>query len=425
MASVYVVGAGLAGLSAAVRLAKDGAAVTLYEAAGHAGGRCRSFFDTSLDRLIDNGNHLMLSGNRSVMSYLAEIGSADSLIVAREASFPFFDLASGERWTVRLSAGRLPWWIFAPSRRVPGSRARDYLAPLRLARAGPDDTIADCLDGGRPIYRKFWEPLAVAVLNTEAEAASARLLWPVLSETLGRGGKASRACIARDGLSASLIDPALGYLKKHGAEVRLGARLRRIDIDKQSLRVVGLNFGAAEQSVGPADSVVLALPPAAAQALLPDLEVPRDSRPIVNAHFDLDRPPAAIAPEVPFLGLIGGTAQWLFVRGTMVSVTVSAASDLVDQRADIIARRLWADVAKALELPTKPMAKCRVVKEKRATFAQTPREAARRPGVRTECDNLFLAGDWTDTGLPATIESAVRSGERAAAAAAARAKSTP
>ncbi len=408
-ATVHVIGAGLAGLSAAVNLARGGRRVVVHESSGHAGGRCRSMHDDELGCTIDNGNHLLLSGNSAVMAYLDQIGARDTLISPAEPAFPFIDLRSGERWTVRPNGGRLPWWILVPARRVPGTRAKDYLAALRLARAG-GATVAECLDAASPLYQRFWEPFAVSILNTAADEASARLLWPVVVEIFGRGGSAARPCIARHGLSASLVDPALAYLRAQGAEIRFHSRLREFEMDGE--RIAALNFAAGGEALGEADRVVLAVPPGVATTLLPGLEAPVESRPIVNAHYRLEAPPEI--GSVPFLGMIGGDAHWLFVRGTVVSVTVSAADRLVDEPADKIAEMLWKDAAKAIGRPPSPLPPCRVVKEKRATFAQTPAQAARRPGPKSGPKNLFLAGDWTETGLPATIEGAVRSGARAA-----------
>ena len=139
--------------------------------------------------------------------------------------------------------------------------------------------------------------------------------------------------------------------------------------------------------------------------------MPEGSHPIDNGHFRLPR----LLPGRPVLtGLIGGTAQWLFLRDDLVSLTVSAADALAEEPADAIAARLWADTATALDLPASPQAPGRIVKERRATFAQTPAAAAARPAARTRWPNLLLAGDWTATGLPATIEGAIRSGHTAA-----------
>ena len=207
------------------------------------------------------------------------------------------------------------------------------------------------------------------------------------------------------------MEPALGLLRGFDAEVRFGARLRGIACEGAAAR--SLDFGSGKVALKDGDSVVLALPPAAAADLLPDLTVPEESHAIVNAHFRLPEP-AGLPAELPFLGLIGGTAQWLFVRGEVASITISAADHMVDEEADVIARQTWRDVAGALARDPDPLPPYRVVKEKRATFAQTPAQVKLRPGTRTRFANLYLAGDWIDTGLPATIESAVRSGHMAA-----------
>ncbi len=411
MATVHVIGAGLAGLACAVRLVGAGRKVALYEAAAQAGGRCRSFFEAALDRRIDNGNHLVLGGNDAAMAYLDEIGARDSLISAPALVFPFVDVRTGERWTLRPNAGRVPWWIFAPSRRVPGTRARDYLAALRLARVAADATVADALGDRGTVFERLWEPLAVAMLNTAADEGAARLFARAIALTFVRGGSACRGYVAREGLSASFVDPALAWLGARGCAPAFGARLRRIEFDGAG--AARLDFGDREAAIGAADSIVLALTPARLADVLPEVTVPRASRAIVNAHFRLAAP-AALPEGSPFLGVIGGAAQWVFVRGDVASVTVSAADAMLDVMIDELADVLWADVARALDIADAPLPRFRIVKERRATFAQTPAEPARRPAARTRHANVFLAGDWTDTGLPATIEGAVSSGHTAA-----------
>jgi squalene-associated FAD-dependent desaturase len=409
---VHVIGAGLAGLAAATALAARGRRVILTEGAGQAGGRARSFHEASLGRVIDNGNHLLLSGNGDVMGFLDRIGARDRLTGPTEAAFPFLDLASGRRWTVRIGSGRLPAWLFDADRRVPDTRPLDYVrAALALARAPDHATVAETLGPGGALYDRFWHPLAVSALNTEAETAQARLLWPVLKETFGRGGRACRPLWARDGLSETFVDPALAWLRERGATIRMGRRLRALDVEDG--RVVGLSFHDGDEALDPGASVVLALPAWSVNLLLPGLRAPAETRPIVNLHFRLDAPPPADLPQP--LGLLGGTAEWLFVRGDMASVTISAAQSLAHLPAEAIARPVWRDVARALGRPPEtPQPPVKVIKEKRATFAQTPAQVARRPGPRGALANLILAGDWTDTGLPATLEGAVRSGHRAA-----------
>ena len=119
--TVHIVGAGLAGLSAAVKLAGSGREVVVHELARHAGGRCRSYFEPALGLNIDNGNHLLLSANRAALALLKTIGSEDKLVGPERAEFAFADLVSGESWTLRPNRGPIPWWIFASSRRAPGT----------------------------------------------------------------------------------------------------------------------------------------------------------------------------------------------------------------------------------------------------------------------------------------------------------------
>jgi len=406
---VHVVGAGLAGLSASLRLAESGVAVVLHEAAPQAGGRCRSYLDAALGCRIDNGNHLLIAGNHAAMDYLRRIGASDTLIGPDAAAYDFLDLAGGERWTVRPNAGRLPWWLFTPSRRVAGTRARDYLGGLSLARAGADDVVADCFDRRSLIFRRLWQPLAVAGLNTEAEQGSAVLLARLLRESFGAGGAACRPLMPREGLSESLIDPALLRLRALGAELRLGSRLRAIEFAGE--RAIALAFDEGGESLAADEAVILAVTAPVAARLVPDLAVPDDFRAIVNAHYRIDAP--AGAPL--FVGLIGGTAEWVFRKPGVLSVTISAADRLVDHPADELAARLWPEVRRAYDLGQAGMPTWQIVKEKRATFAATPAQQRRRPGTATRWTNLMLAGDFTATGLPATIEGAVRSGDAAAA----------
>ena len=407
--TVHVVGAGMAGLACAVQGRAMGLRVIVHEAAGQAGGRCRSFHDSALDRTIDNGNHLLLSGNPFVHAFLNRIGAADRLIAPQRSGFPMVDLESGERWCIRPNAGRIPWWLLVPSRGVPGCRLSDFTAALRLARAGPEATVSETLAGvSDAAIRRFWEPFAVAVLNADLQEGMAALLWPVLRETFGRGGAACRPRIAKHGLSAALVDPAVGWLRREGCEVRLRARVAGLDFDES--RVVAMG---GESPLGNGDIVVLAVPPQVAVRLVPGLTVPTESRSIVNLHYRIDSHAAVPA----MVGIVGGTAQWVFHRDDVASVTISAGESVLDVPSDALLECVWPEVRRSLELTDDLPRAGRVIREKRATFAQTPSQVRLRPQTHTQWENLFLAGDWTATGLPATIEGAVRSGVRAAFAA--------
>lgn len=411
MSTVHVIGAGLSGLACALRLALAGRRVVVYEAARHAGGRCRSFMDEGLGCMIDNGSHMLMGANDATRSFLADIGSENALTEIAPAAFPFLDVNTGERWRLRPNGGLVPFWIWSFKRRVPGSAVSDYMGAIRLARAGSTETVADCVDPTSRLYDKLWQPLVRAVLNTDASEASARLTWAMLSRTFLKGEAACRPMYFGRGLSPTLIDPASSTLANMGAEIRFKARLR--GLESHDGRVHSLYFSEGMMRLDPDDTVVLAVPPDICADLLPETKTPTEFRAIVNAHFKMDG--AVDLPwNIPFLGLIGTESQWIFVRDNIVSITISAADRHVEQPSWQLANLLWSEVAQALGRNVGRLPPWRVIKEKRATIAQTPAQILRRPAATTKLRNLFLAGDWTATGLPATIEGSVRSGFTAA-----------
>lgn len=409
MSTVHVIGAGLAGLAAALSLAQAGRQVLLYEAGPAAGGRCRSYFDRGLGLRLDNGNHLLLSGNRRAMEYLEQIGARHTMGGPGVARFAFMDLATGERWTVAPGRSRVPWWVMSRRRRVPGTSLRDYLALLALRRAGSEATVAGVLAHSGALYHRLLEPLAIATLNTPPDRALACLMARVMQDTLMQGGGACVPSFPRSGMSESFIDPAVSWLKARGASLMLGRRVA--GLRTAAGRVTGIETADDCAPVAGDDAVVLATPAWVAAELLPGLVVPNQFEAILNVHFRATAAPSAES----FTGLVGGTAEWVFVKPGVLSVTISAASALADLPAEEIAARTWPDVRATFGLDA-PMPPVRVVKERRATFAATAEQEGRRPPARTGLANLMLAGDWTATGLPATIEGAIKSGRVAASA---------
>ena len=414
--TVHIIGAGISGLSAAVRLKNAGLDVHVHEATQQAGGRCRSYFDAATNLTIDNGNHLLLSGNRHALSYARSIGTEAGLVGPNSAKFPFVDLADGRRWQIDLGDSRLPLWLFDKSRRVPDTAIGDYLKLAPLTWAGTERLVGDAIPCHGTLYQRLVQPLLLAALNVDPPEGSAGLAGAIVRETLLAGGQACRPLIAREGLSAVLVEPAVKLLQDKGASVRFGHELRAFAMSSD--RVGALNFGRGDEiAVGPDDCVIMAVPPRAAASLLPGLKTPTEFRAIVNAHFRYDPPPGA----APILGVIGGTVEWLFAFPQRLSVTISNGDRLVDAPREELAQTIWRDVCAAAGLPaqaatdlSKELPPWQIVRERRATFAATPEQNALRPGPVTSVKNLFLAGDWTATGLPATIEGSVRSGDRAA-----------
>lgn len=402
----------MAGLAAAIKLVAQGHDVHVYEAANHAGGRCRSFYDEQLKCVIDNGNHLVLSGNRAVASYVNLIGATDAFQAPEKAVFPFFDLETDKRWQVKPGNGLLPLWLLSASRGIPEVKLSEYFSAFKINSAKPGQTVKDCVGNAGKLFERFWEPLTLAALNTPSDQASALLLKAVLKETFFKGEKHCRPMVAKDGLSESLVKPALTYLKSNGAKVSFKKRLT--GLVRLDGKIEALQFGTKTVPVSN-DKVILALPPNITSELVKEIHGPDVFHAIVNVHYRLAKKSEGFS-DVPFLGLLGGTAHWLFVRNNIASVTVSAADRLAEQPGDEIAELVWIDVARALNLNPSKVPPYRVIKEKRATFSQTPDSLRKRPFQKGPDENLYFAGDWTQTYIPATIESAVRSGFFAAEA---------
>jgi squalene-associated FAD-dependent desaturase len=417
---VHVVGAGLAGLAAAVQLQRRGARVVLHDAAAQAGGRCRSYYDAKLGATIDSGNHLVMSGNAATLNYLRAIGSADELTGPALPELPFVDLATRARWTVRMSPGRLPWWVFDPNARVPNTGPGDYLSVVPLLFAKPARSVAQTMRSNGPLWDRLLAPLFRAMLGVEPREASAELTAAMVRETLVAGGLACRPLVARNGLSRAFVDPALRLLQHGGATIELGSRLENLvfadnagvsaNAIPHSSRVRALNFADETIALDANHAAILAVPPDVAQTLVPGLRAPTRFTATVSVYFAAE-PPFGL-PSVT--GLVNGTAQWLFAFDGRLSATIHGAETLIDTPAEELAAHVWAEVAQAANLPAAPMPDWQVVVDRNATFAALPDQETLRPGTRTRWNNLMLAGDWTATGLPATIEGAIRSGQKAA-----------
>lgn len=407
---VHVIGAGLAGLATAVRLQRRGVQVALYEAAGQAGGRCRSYYDSTLGATLDCGNHLMLGGHAHTLAYARSIGAADELVSPADPGFGFMDVAARARWTVRFSRSAVPLWIGDANARVPGTKTRDYFGLLPLLFAKPGRTLAQTMRCDGTLWDRLLRPMFLAGLNVDPRGASGELAANMLREALFNGGDAFRPLVARSGLSSAFVDPALRMLQHGGAAIRLKTPLVEITYDDAARRVVALDFATGRVVLGEDESVVLAVPPDAARTLVPAIQTPQGFTAIVSVHFAIEPPHGLASPMV----LVNGTAGWLFAARGRLSATIHDAHAVLDMPPEMLARKVWADVAEAASLPADRLPPWQVVRSPQATFAAIPDEEMRRPATRTRWNNLMLAGDWTATGLPATIEGALRSARKAA-----------
>jgi hypothetical protein len=397
----HIIGAGIAGLSAALAVTAEGGEAIIYEAAPQPGGRCRTLRKED-GFTHDNGTHVLFTANGYTLDLLKAIGARDRWFEPEPKGLPLYDGPTGETRRVGLS----PWSWLLPSRRPRGLTLPDLGRILRLVFTSRNCPVASIIGKG-PIMDNLIEPLTVAVLNTPTSQASSQRLACALRQFIRPG--AGRLLVARNGLSQDLIEPAVATLQARGAAVLTGQRLRMLLTSQE--RVIGLALTDRTVMLGPDDRVILALPPYEVERLLPALPVPKTFEPILNVHF---RMAGLSTPR--FLGFTGTLAQWALIRSDHVSVTVSAADHVVDQNASDAAARIWREIVPALrslglDASVDRQPETRVVKEKRATIRQAA-ETLPQPPLRPLA-NLALAGDWIGS-LPATIESAVMAGEHAA-----------
>jgi squalene-associated FAD-dependent desaturase len=434
---VIVIGGGLAGLSAGVDLAERGCRVTVLEARPHLGGRAYSYIDEATGTVVDNGQHAMMGCYHHTLAFLQRIGAAHK--VTRQPNL-HVEMRCRDGRQGKIAAGHLPSPLHTASGLLrygllsPPARVRALWAGLRLmqmrrlgdARLG-HQSCTDLLNNlGQSLdaQRCFWNPLIVATLNELPERAAAAPFVEVLARAFFGSRADSQFVFANVGLSDLYAGDARRFIEARGGVVQTQAAVVELLRTADTVAGVRLRDGRLLN----AGAVICAVPPRQASRLLPELgESSFPSTPIVSVHLWLDR--AVLG--VPFVGLVGATAQWLFNRsallqqpagaGQHVSVVISAAHEVVEWEN----QRLTATVLEDLRLLLPPtrgaqLQRSVVVREKYATLSVTPPVERRRPAPETALRNLFLAGDWVQTGLPATIESAVLSGSRAAVRAAAR-----
>jgi hydroxysqualene dehydroxylase len=440
-APTIVIGGGLAGLAAAVRMAEAGRQVLTLEATKSGGGRSRSFHDKVTGREIDNGQHLLMGCYRETLGFLRAIGAPESAIdFQRNLAMTMIKPGGGR---IELACPPLP----APLHLAAGLLRMRGLGILHRAsalRAGlllrgeierPDDNeTCDAwlrrLGQTRAIRAAFWEPLIWAVLNDDPLIASAAMLVAVLERAFMATRDASTLGVPRRPLSEIYVDRSVDWIRDRGGEVRFASPVRTLDLDADG-RVRGVTLKSGESLA--ASQVISAVPPHALLELLPEpardhlvfRDVARlESSPIVNLWVNLAEP----LLDRPFVGLVASPLHWLWDRDkiesgqsrqgnrdSLLSVTISGARSFVNDRPEALRELFLGEIARFFPQAKPEIRAFRVVKEKRATISHAAGTYQRRPETVSPIPGLLLAGDWVRTGIPATIESAVQSGHDAAA----------
>jgi squalene-associated FAD-dependent desaturase len=438
---VAIIGGGFAGLAAGVELAARGQRVTVLESRPRLGGRAYSFEDETTGETVDNGQHAMMGCYRHTLAFLERIGATQNL--ARQRNL-YVELVHPRRGLGVIAGVPLPSPLHAVAGILRyrllsrGERAGALCAGLRLMgmRRRQDERLRDwtvervlgALGQSANARQSFWYPIAIATLNESPERAAAAPFAEVLARAFFGSRADSQFVLPRVGLSELYTGGARRFIEAHGGRVLLKAAVT--DLVLADDRVAGLMLRDGTRI--DVDGCISTVPPKALVALLPDLlrahgRLHRlgelEVSPIVSVHVWFDR--HVLAGQ--FVGLLDTTTQWVFNRTQLtasgngngrqcLSAVISAGRDVIEWETSRVVDTVVADL-RAL-IPAARAARVLrtvVVKEKQASISPTPAAERVRPRAETAARNFFLAGDWTQTGLPPTIESAVISGQRAAA----------
>lgn len=436
-----IIGAGFAGLAAAVALAERGVRVAVLEGKPNLGGRAYSFSDDESHDWVDNGQHALMGCYNETLDFLSHIGSAHKLVFHEDLEIEMLDRGGK---SAMLKTARLPGpfhmgaalmryrHLTLPERITAVRGALRLLWMRRHDRAALQRTtvarLMDLLGQGSRARECFWYPIAIATLNEDPERSSAALFAEVLKRAFFSRRRDSAFVYSKVGLSELYCTDSAAVVERNGGSVVPRSTVEALELDGQG------NVACARIRDGrrvEARCFIAATPPAQLVRFLPESAVADpffarlqklDSSPIICAHVWLDRE----VTDSPFVGFIGTTTQWLFNKGKIferhgerhpgyLSFVISGARRLVDRPNDELLEIIMNDLRAMIpESRDAKVVHSLVLKEKQATMAPDPESDALRPPVATPLRNFFLAGDWVQTGLPATIESAVVAGRAAA-----------
>jgi squalene-associated FAD-dependent desaturase len=440
MKRVLIIGGGLAGLSAGVALAESGYKVELLERRAFLGGRAYSFIDQSSGEVVDNGQHLMMGCYRETFQFFSRLGTLDKLQFQPQARVDFLDEKLGQT-TLLCPSWPAPLHLIGGLFKLKGISLADKLRALLVGSAlqvkngkvkskfgnlTVDEWLNSCKQS--PLMReRFWDPFSIATLNEDPKVAAASLLVTVLQQAFGGTKEDSTMVTAKVGLSELYTNQAKEFIESRGGKISLRAVVSKINIQGNNCQGVTLNNGQTLT----ADTYISAIPyfalrPLLSESLFDTMEYFKQwknitSAPIVSIYLWFDRS----VTELGFAGMLGTKLQWLFNKDVifarsnrdqqLLTFVISAAHEYASLPKEKLVEMAIKDIHKVLPKATQAkVLNSLVIKEHNATFSASLLAEKSRPEPTTPINNLFLAGDWTNTGLPATIEGAVLSGHRCA-----------
>jgi len=420
MKKCLIIGSGIAGLTAASILSSKKIPVTVLESSPKFGGRTYSFKDSVSGETIDNGQHILMGCYDETLSFIKLIGAENNFLYQDNLCVKFLTndkkefsiCASSLPYPVNLLVALLDYNIFdfIDKMRFIGFVLK---LPFISKRSLQNLCVSDWLERenqNEKIIKSFWEILCVGALNTNPQKASAKIFYDVLIKIFFTGNFASTIILPKHGLSESIIDPAISFINKNGGSVIPSETIREFIFKDNKL----VRINSDKNNYEDFDFVISAIPLHALQKIIPaellNIKLNLSYSTILNIHIWVRENPV----REKFYGLINSPLHWIFRHDKHLNIVISDADELSKKTNEEIIDMTMIELEKFTEIKKQLIDNYKIIREKRATFIPDKNIINDRPNSRTNINNLFLAGDWTNTGLPATIESAAKSGRIAA-----------
>ncbi|MCL5031376.1 MAG: hydroxysqualene dehydroxylase HpnE [Bacteroidetes bacterium] len=420
MKKCVVIGGGFAGLTAAAYLSNSGFQVELFEASPKLGGRAYSFYDNESGSIIDNGQHIMMGCYKETLEFFKLIDAENNLLYQKRLRVNFlkenFNLIPTKTfplpYPLNLILGLLNYKAISISDRLLFLKFFLKL-PFVSSNSLNDLSVFDWLikeNQNENIRKAFWEILAVGALNTNIKKTSASTFALILKEIFLKGNKSATIILPKFGLSETYCNSAVDFIQKRDGKINLLESVENLQINEKRI----IEIETSKRKITDFDFVISTVPFYAAKKMIPQLKYPNGFEPqyssILSVHVWLKENKL----KEDFYGLINSPIHWIFNHHDHLTLVISDANELTEKSKEEIFELISDQLKLFVGISKDEILNYKIIKEKRATFIPSKEILSNRPDSKTEITNLFLAGDWINTGLPSTIESAVKSGSIAA-----------
>lgn len=421
MKKVIVAGGGFAGLTAASYLADSGHKVELIEASPKLGGRAYSFIDEVTNSVVDNGQHILMGCYHETLKFLKLIGVESNFCYQERLKVNFLKENSS---LSALEATQLPY-PFSLFFGLLNFDVISFINRLKLLRFFlklffySDEELKKLsvyqwlvLEGQNEEIRKaFWDFLAIGALNTNTNKASAKVFADILKEIFFKGNKAAAIILPKKGLTDSYCNDAKSFVERKGGVINLSEQVTGFEIENDKV----VKIITSKRTIEDFDFTISAIPWFALEKIYKDEDINFvfEHSSILTIHLWGNEKLKQVQ-HLHFVGLIGSPVHWIFTNKDNITLVISDANDLIDKPKEELFTMAAAELKKYADIKKEDISSYKIIKEKRATFVPDTESLIKRPDQKTKIKNLFLAGDWVNTGLPSTIESAVKSGRLAA-----------